>query len=368
VTLLVVLPSPPLPEGGAPDRCAVGLLQGLRGHGLDVQVLAARPHWASPEEPPPELGVEVVPVPPEPPGLRTRLAVYGRPVGELARGVFAERVRERAREAGAVHLEGIETASLAARLGRPAGVHLHYLVRLDRPLGAPWTRAFREVGLFALAERAARRSGAQLVASSPVVAAALAGNVVVAPLTLDPSRYSPAPLDGPPVAGLIGSAGWAPTRNAVERLLGRVWPLIRRELPEARLVLAGRGMAELVRPGSVEGVEVAGEVASASGFLRGLSLLLYPLGRGSGMKVKVLESIASGLPVVTTPPGAEGVEASGVVVETEDDRLAAATVELLADPDARRERGTASRAAFEARYAPAPATEPLLELYRRLGA
>jgi glycosyltransferase involved in cell wall biosynthesis len=106
---------------------------------------------------------------------------------------------------------------------------------------------------------------------------------------------------------------------------------------------------------------VAGE------FLRGLSLLLYPLERGSGMKVKVLEAIASGLPVVTTPAGAEGIEAGeGVVVESEPERLAAAAATILRDESERRERGAAARAAFERAYTPGPATAPIADLYNRM--
>jgi glycosyltransferase involved in cell wall biosynthesis len=114
------------------------------------------------------------------------------------------------------------------------------------------------------------------------------------------------------------------------------------------------------------GVEVLGEVESAAEFLRGLSLLLYPLARGSGMKVKVLESIACGLPVVTTPLGAEGIAVDGVTIRTDDRSLAAAAVELLSDPTARRQQGAAARAAFLAGYTPAVATEPLIGAYRKL--
>src|SRR5207248_6316394 len=115
------------------------------------------------------------------------------------------------------------------------------------------------------------------------------------------------------------------------------------------------------------GVRVLGEVQSGTKFLRGLSVLLFPLERGSGVKVKVLEAIASGVPVVTTPSGAEGIEPSeGVVVETEDAALAAAAARLLADPAERLARGAAARATFERTYAPAPAPAPLLDLYRRL--
>ena len=83
-------------------------------------------------------------------------------------------------------------------------------------------------------------------------------------------------------------------------------------------------------PGS--GVEIVGEVPSAAEFLRGLSLLLYPVRRGSGMKVKVLESLAAGVPVVTTRFGAEGIEpGAGVIVAEDDEALVAAAVALLED-------------------------------------
>ncbi len=83
--------------------------------------------------------------------------------------------------------------------------------------------------------------------------------------------------------------------------------------------------------------------------------------------MKVLAAIASGVPVVTTPAGAEGIDADeGVVVETDDRRLANAALELLRDPAARREHAAARRAAFHRRYAPKPATEPLVDLYRRM--
>ena len=181
---------------------------------------------------------------------------------------------------------------------------------------------------FAAGERAVYRRHRHLLASSPVVAAAArranpALDVVEAPLSLLPETYPAVPLDGPPVAGLIGTGTWAPTARAIEHAVLRVWPQVLAQVPDARLQVAGRGVAALAalqepRPG----VEVLGEVASARDFLRGLSLLLYPLTRGSGMKVKVLESMASGLPVVTTPCGAEGLRPGDGVVVSDDPRRA----------------------------------------------
>ena len=223
-----------------------------------------------------------------------------------------------------------------------------------------------------LAERAAVRRHRHLVASSPLVADALRArapdaDVLVAPLSLDPSLYSPAPLDDPPVAGLIGTGAWPPTHSAFDRLLNRVWPLVRRLAPDARLVVAGRSLGFLEGRDLGPGVELMGEVPSSREFLRRLSVLLFPLERGSGMKVKALEAIASGVPVVTTPAGAEGIETNGgVIVESGDEELANGAARLLLDPLERRERGSAGRAAFERLYTPEPATAPLLQLYGRM--
>lgn len=358
--VLVVLTQPPLPEGGAPGRVAIGLLRGLLAHGVDVQALAARQHFAAAGEPPSDLPVEIVDVEPPALGVRRQLDRLRRPRGEL-RGPFSARVREAARDADLVHLEETETAWCDEGISKRSLVHIHYLVRHDRPLGWPWQKQFRDVVEFRLGERAAIRRHRYLVASSPVIAqelraAAPQAEVVHAPLSLDPSLYPPATLDGPPTAGLIGTASWPPTAQAIGRLVHRVWPRVQERVPKARLVVAGHG---------TEALGLSGPVESGRDFLRRLSVLIFPLERGSGMKVKVLEAMASGVPVVTTPAGAEGIS-EGITVETGDEQLAAATAELLNDPDLRRRSGAAARAAFERLYTPQVATQPLVELYERM--
>ena len=365
---LLVLPEPPLPEGGASGRCALALIRGLREHGVDLRVLAARQAWATPGDPPD--GIEVVDVEPEPPGIRPRALSLTRPLEELARSEFADRVRDGAAEADVVHLEEIPTAALGRDLSQPVVAHLHYLVRRDRAFGAPWRREFRRVLELARAEERAIRRYRFLLASSPVVADELRyrarplTRIVLAPLSLEPERYPPAPLDGPPVAGLIGNAAWPPTAAAIRRLVADVWPRVRKLAPDARLRIAGRGTEPLVA--GAENVEALGEVPSAGEFLRGLSLLLYPLERGSGMKVKVLEAIASGVPVVTTTSGAEGIDPETVVVEDDPERMASAAALILRDEAERKERGATARQVFERLYTPRPATAPVAELYERM--
>jgi glycosyltransferase involved in cell wall biosynthesis len=348
----------------------IAMLRGLAAHGIEAHVLAARQAYAAPGEPPPDIRAEVVDVPPEPGGWRMRGRRLRRPVGELARSSFADRVRAAAEEADVLHLEEVETAWLDEGVPLPALLRLQYFIRWDQDFGVPWRREFRHVLEFELAERAALRRHETLIAASPRVAEAMRGRragatVALVPLCLDPADYPVAPLDGRPLAGIIGTAAWPITAAAMRRLVGEVWPEVRRLAPDARLAVAGRGTETLGL--DAPGVDILGEVPSAGDFLRGLSLLLYPIARGSGVKVKTLESIASGLPVVTTPCGAEGIEGGeGVVIETEPGRLAAAAATILLDAEERRQRGAAARAAFERLYAPEPATVPLVELYRRL--
>ena len=208
-----------------------------------------------------------------------------------------------------------------------------------------------------------------LLASSPVVAKSLRRDarhafVATAPLALDPTLYPRAPLDAEPVAGIIGTASWAPTCESMVRLIEDVWPRVRAQLPRAQLLVAGRGTDRLPR---ADGVAILGEVESAIEFLHRLSVLVFPLARGSGMKIKALEAIACGIPVVTTRAGAEGLSGGrGVFVSEDDAVLAREVVRLLESPAEVQATGAAAREAFLAHHTPDPAVEPLLALYERM--
>lgn len=372
VKVLIAVAQPPLPEGGSNGRSFIGLLRGLLSHDVQVQCIAARQWFARPEDPPPDLPVRVVPVAPGEKGWAFQVQRWRRPRGYLARTAFGEAVREAARHADLLHLEEVDTSWCDEGTRVPSLVHLHYRVLRDRSLGLPWQRDFRGVAEFAMAERAAIRRHRYLMATSPLVAAELRSRaphaqVALASLSVDPSYYPRAPLDGPPVVGMLGFGSWPTTADAFRRLVATVWPRVRARVPEARLLLAGRGVAELQGLHRAAGVEVVGEVPRAGTFLASLSVLVFPLRRGSGMKMKVLESIAVGLPVVTTPAGAEGIDGGhGIIVEDDDSRLAEAVARLLVDQDERKQRGAAAREAFDRRYAPSPATEPVVDLYRRM--
>jgi glycosyltransferase involved in cell wall biosynthesis len=155
----------------------------------------------------------------------------------------------------------------------------------------------------------------------------------------------------------------------VERLVTSVWPLVRELQPDAQLMLAGVGMERAAFPKLAEspGVQWLGSVPSATDFLRELGLLLYPLTAGSGVKVKVLEALALGVPVVTTADGAEGIFGRGGMVVEDDDRLLAdAAVGLLRDPEARQRAGEEAFKTFSEHHMPVDHAGAVIALYERM--
>lgn len=367
----MVLPEPPYLEGGAAGRCSAGVLKGLHDHEqVELSVIAAgRPNAAN-GSPSPAVPVEILPVSRQ---SRTEawLDLLGRPLGHLSRGEFGGRVRQLAADADVLHLDQTQTAWCDLGTDLPSVVHLHYLALLDQP-GVP--RRPRALALrfgVAAAQRYAWERHNFLLANSPTVASELRrraprADVTVVPLVLDPEHYPPVVDDGEPVAGFIGSARWPTTAAAARRLVERVWPLVRREVPEARLLVAGRGMDRLGLRGD-ESVVIRGEVPSGAAFMREISLLLFPPVGGSGMKVKVLEALASGVPVVTDEIGAEGVaDNDGVIRADDDEAFAHAAISTLIDPVERRQRGAAALQEFRDRHTPAVAAERLYELYCRM--
>jgi len=295
------------------------------------------------------------------------------PRSDLAWGEFGARVQELGSSADIVHLVEIDTAWCGRELAVPKVLQIEYLVRRDQPFGAPWTRQFRNVAELVQAEKRALRHHHYVTANSSSVAADLERMkpertvVRVVPLGLIPTSYEQSSLDGPPVAGIIGTAEWPPTMASIRRLVTRIWPLVLREVPDARLLIAGRGTGQLDDLRGVSNVELLGTVPSASSFLGELSVLIHPLDHGSGMKVKVLEAMACGLPVVTTAAGAEGiVPCDGVRLCENDEAIADAAISILRDPEERAARGRANRAAFVEHYTPSIVTRPLVALYESI--
>ncbi len=174
--------------------------------------------------------------------------------------------------------------------------------------------------------------------------------------------------DAPGPLVFFGSYDWFPNADAARYLCERVFPAIRARRPDAELLLAGRGAdEEIAARRERDGVTFLGEVEDLAGVVKESAAVVAPLRVGGGTRIKVLESMAWGRPVVTTPAGAEGVEAEpgeALQVAEGTEAFAATTARLLSRPGERARLATNARETVERRYAiPAIADE----LERNLG-
>src|SRR5262249_28311038 len=133
---------------------------------------------------------------------------------------------------------------------------------------------------------------------SPRLAASIksinpAARVFLVPFALDLSLYKYGSEDGSAelTIGFVGSLNWLPTYLAARRLLTRIFPLVKRSVPKARLLIAGwrarKALAEFLECPDVSIVE---DVPDSETYFKRLQVLTYPLRQGSGVKVKILEA------------------------------------------------------------------------------
>jgi glycosyltransferase involved in cell wall biosynthesis len=192
----------------------------------------------------------------------------------------------------------------------------------------------------------------------------------VVPFALDATHYPPVPLASEPTVGLIGSMHWPPSRSAAERLITRVWPRVRAHIPAARLIVAGWGAdRHLDGYAGAPGLELRANIEHPREFFSEVAVMAYPPGRGSGMKIKVMEAMAFGVPVVTTAEGVEGLAVEPGVhahVAEEDDLLADRMVELLRDRSAAQRLREAARALIVDRYNPQIVVDGMMNIYHEV--
>jgi len=220
--------------------------------------------------------------------------------------------------------------------------------------------------------QAVRRSNATIALTKRDAAqlAALAGKPgkvqhIPAPFPAELASGCAHALTGVPPVVLFSGAGWLPNREGARWFIREVWPTVSERLPGA--VLHTFGPVSGVR-GRVNVVTHSPPSDSSAVFVPG-AVLVVPLRVASGVRVKILEAWARGIPVVATPEAAEGLEATdGSELLLARDAIAFATgLESLAcDTEMREGLVRRARTLLGANHDPATIAARMLSVYRQV--
>jgi glycosyltransferase involved in cell wall biosynthesis len=186
-------------------------------------------------------------------------------------------------------------------------------------------------------------------------------SVLVCPNGREPSAVLP---DAPgATVAFVATMGWAPNVDAAVWLAREIWPAVLARVPGAQLLLVGKDPAPAVRALAGAGVHVTGTVADVAPYLAQSRVVVAPLRAGGGTRLKIMEALDVGRPVVATSLGCEGMEdlvGRGVIVADTSGGLAEAIAGLLLDPSRAAALGRAGHAAVAAEHTWDVALAPLL--------
>jgi polysaccharide biosynthesis protein PslH len=169
--------------------------------------------------------------------------------------------------------------------------------------------------------------------------------------------------------GFLASFSHRPNVDAALYFADSIFPLVRKSLPDAEFVVAGKNPPASLAGREAEGISCVGFVPEVSAFYSSVDLVAAPLRFGGGIKLKVLEAMACGKAVVATSVGAEGIAGAGekaLAVADTAEEFAAAVVALLDDAAARNALGESARQLIERRFSWGRFMTDLDAIYSRL--
>lgn len=162
---------------------------------------------------------------------------------------------------------------------------------------------------------------------------------------------------------------WMPNQESIDWLLTDIWPLIHSQEPQVSLYLAGRKMPERFLEKSGDGLYVEGEVADANAYIADKQINVVPLLSGSGIRVKIIESMAAGKVVVTTSVGAQGIDyedGKNILIANTPQEFADQIKRLADNPSFCREIGQNARRLAEEHYDRNRLGKQLVDFYHNI--
>lgn len=194
----------------------------------------------------------------------------------------------------------------------------------------------------------------------------------VMPNGIAAAHYKP-PADAarePALLVFSGKMDYRPNVDAVEWFHSAVLPLVRKDIPQARLLIVGRNPhRRLAALAADERARVTGWVEAVQPYLHQAAIYIVPLRMGSGTRLKILQAMAAGCAVVSTSLGAAGLNEdalSAITIADDAQAFAQAVVSLLNDESRRRELGELAQERVSRHYDWSALIPRLLRAYAEL--
>ncbi|HXF68197.1 MAG TPA: glycosyltransferase [Thermoflexus sp.] len=195
--------------------------------------------------------------------------------------------------------------------------------------------------------------------------------IQVIPNGVDLERFRPTGHSrrDPSTLLFMGTMYYYPNIDAVLYFFKEIYPILRRARPDLRVQIVGhRPPPEIQRLAEYPGVEVTGSVPDVRPYYERATVFIVPLRLGGGTRLKIIEAMAMGLPVVSTSVGAEGLEihpGEDILIADDPQAFADSVLRLLSDPALWRQLSAAGQR-LARRYDWRELTRPLVDLVEML--
>jgi glycosyltransferase involved in cell wall biosynthesis len=194
--------------------------------------------------------------------------------------------------------------------------------------------------------------------------------VATVPNSVDLAYFEPSGATPEPHTVVFnGILTYRPNVDAVRYLIDDIWPLVRARQPDARLTLIGRNDGVDTRAMMAPGVDLMGEVPDIRPYVHRAAVVAVPVRIGGGTRLKVVEGLAMGKPIVSTTLGCEGLavrDREHLLIADDPAAFASRILDVFENPHRSGELGRAGRRLVESRYSWDLAGERLESLYRQL--
>ena len=194
--------------------------------------------------------------------------------------------------------------------------------------------------------------------------------IIDIPYGVYPEEFTPKyEIEGKPKFYHIGSMNWMPNEEGIRWFIDEVLPKTIEKVPDFVYHLAGRNMPEWLKEMKNPHIDVIGEVPDAKEFVSQNDVAIVPLLSGSGIRIKIIESMAMGKTVITTRVGAEGIlydEEVNLIIAENKAKMVEAIRSINENPQIAVRIGQAARKLVEETYDNRKIIARLLMFYEQI--